>query len=393
MFHSNYYLSLSKLLHSPMTQIYLFESIFMFVKTLVGVFIPLYLYSQGIDLITIFLFMGFVSFVKVLFDPLAISILNKVGFKWTLTISIPVYILFLYSINDISNSLIELTTSLLLLSLHMALFWPAMHAEVAQRSLGNSSKIGNLQLIITIVTAFAPAVGGFLLEFSSYQILLTLSFILLVLASIPLLLTKDIALKKVQFNYATIVKYLKLKKNRCNIPFYGEGIEGILVLVVAPLLFFIWMNSNFATVGFIFTLVSYLTIVFVFIFKKIVVKYPKRKSLKRVSQVTSISWIFRAVAFSLGGVILIISEVLDKMLGKAFYITYLSVLFDVEEKDKLFEYIMQREVAIGIVKGIVGMAIALALYIFDYSLYVLIISLLIGIIASLMKGLLADLTR
>lgn len=393
MINSNYYLSLSKLLHSPMTQIYIFESIFMFVKTLVGVFIPLYLYSQGVNLVEVFIFMGLVSFVKVLIQPFAISILNKIGFKWTLFLSIPIYIMFLYSINDISNSYTELLISLTLLALYLVLFWPAMHAEIAQRSLGNSSKIGNLQLIITIVTAFAPVVGGFLLEFSSYQILLLISLILLILASIPLLLSKDIPLKKINFNYITIIKYLGLRKNRSNVPFYGEGIEGTLVLVVAPILFFIWMNSNFATVGLILTIVSYITIIFVFIFKKIMLKYPKRRLLKRVSQVTSITWIFRCVAFSIGGVLLIISEVLDKMIGKAFYISYTSVLFDVEEKDKLFDYIMQREVGIGFSKFLISLVIATFLYIFDQSIIVLIIVLLLGIAASLMKGILADLTR
>ncbi|MFT4244290.1 MAG: hypothetical protein ACMXYB_02440 [Candidatus Woesearchaeota archaeon] len=376
-----------------MTQIYIFESIFMFVKTLVGVFIPLYLYSQGVNLVEVFIFMGLVSFVKVLIQPFAISILNKIGFKWTLFLSIPIYIMFLYSINDISNSYTELLISLTLLALYLVLFWPAMHAEIAQRSLGNSSKIGNLQLIITIVTAFAPVVGGFLLEFSSYQILLLISLILLILASIPLLLSKDIPLKKINFNYITIIKYLGLRKNRSNVPFYGEGIEGTLVLVVAPILFFIWMNSNFATVGLILTIVSYITIIFVFIFKKIMLKYPKRRLLKRVSQVTSITWIFRCVAFSIGGVLLIISEVLDKMIGKAFYISYTSVLFDVEEKDKLFDYIMQREVGIGFSKFLISLVIATFLYIFDQSIIVLIIVLLLGIAASLMKGILADLTR
>lgn len=122
-------------------------------------------------------------------------------------------------------------------------------------------------------------------------------------------------------------------------------------------------------------------------------KFPKRRLLKRVSQVTSITWIFRCIAFSIGGVLLIISEVLDKMIGKAFYISYTSVLFDVEEKDKLFDYIMQREVGVGISKCIMGAIIALLLYIFNQSVIVLIVVLLVGIVASLMKGILADLTR
>lgn len=393
MFHSNYYLTLSKLLHSPMTQVYIFESIFMFVKTLVGVFIPLYFYSLGIDLVSIFIFMAVVSFFKIIFEPISIKVLNSIGFKWTLFISIPLYILFLVSVNNIGYNFRDLLVSAALLASYMAFFWPAMHAEVAHRSLGNSSQIGNLQLIITIATAFAPVIGGFVLEFSSYQILLLVSFILLVISSIPLLLSPDITLKKIRFNYNTILSYIKLKKNRTNIPFYGEGIEGTLVLVVAPLLFFIWMDMNFATVGLVLTVVSYLTIGFVILFKKIVKRSPKRKLLKSVAKVTSIQWIFRTIAFSIGGILILIAEVIDKMVGKAFYISYVSVLFDVEEKDKLFDYIMQREVAIGISKVVLSLLIAVFLVIFNQSIIILIVVLLLGIIASLMKGVLADLAR
>ena len=397
MYHSNYYLTLSRLLHSPMTQVYIFESIFMFVKTLVGVFIPLYFFSLGIDLVSIFIFMAAISFFKIIFEPISVKVLNIIGFKWTLFISIPLYILFLISVNNIGYNFTDLLISALLLAAYMAFFWPAMHAEVAHRSLGNSSQIGNLQLIITIATAFAPLIGGFLLEFSSYQILLLISFILLVISSIPLLLSPDINLKKIHFNYASIINYITLKKirtkNRTNIPFYGEGIEGTLVLVVAPLLFFIWMEMNFATVGLVLTTVSYITIGFVVLFKKVVKKYPKRKLLKSVAKVTSIQWILRTIAFSVGGVLILITELLDKILAKAFYISYLSVLFDVQEKDKLFDYIMQREVGIGLSKVILSLLIALLLFIFNQSIIVLIGVLLLGIIASLMKGILADIIR
>lgn len=376
-----------------MSNVYFFETAFMFVKSLIGIFIPLYLYSLGFSLFLVILFVTLVSGFKLLFTPLAIQILNKIGFKWTLFISIPVYLGFLYFVNIIELSNMYYIISFLLLSLYTALFWPAMQAEIAYGSQGDNKKIGNLQMLITLVTSLAPVIGGFILEFYSYKITLVIAFILLLFASIPLLMSKDIPLKKIRFNYRTILSYFYLKNNRTNKPFIGEGVEGVLVLVIAPLIFFILLEQSFAKLGFILTLISYLTIVFVFFYKNYIIKFSKRKSLKTTSKIFSVNWFFRSGAFYLGGPIIFVAEAIDKMLGKAFFITYMSVFFDVKDRDKLFEYIMQREIIISVSKFLFGLFILLLIIIFKESIQLLIFILLIGIYASLLKGVLADISR
>ncbi len=392
MFHSEHHLQIHNLMHSSMSRIYVFQAIHTFVSSLIGIFVPLYLYSIGVELLMIFIFVSSLSFMRLVVTPICVQFLNKAGLKWTIFSSLPFYILYLNSLTSITNDFYSLIPSMILGSIYSSLYWPAMHAEVAQRSLGDSSKIGNLQIIITLMSSLAPFIGGFILEFSSYQLVLLASLSLLGIGAIPLLFSEEIPLKKIKYSYSKQFSYLKFKGFKKNIPFIGEGIESYLVLTIAPLLFFIWLKGNFASIGAILSIFSYISIVFVIFFKRYIKDKSKTKSVKMMAKVSSYQWIIRAIAYIIGGVFVFIIEGIYKMIQKAFYITYFSIFYEQGSKkfDKTFDIIMRRETVIAVTRLLFGIILYLISTVVEISYQLLIGLLLIGVFGSILKGFIAD---
>lgn len=382
-------------MHSSMSKIYIFQAIYTFVSSLIGIFVPLYLYSQGIELLFIFLFVSSQSFFRLLITPVIISFINNSGLKWAIFTALPFYVLYLNSLTTVTNDLTTLILPVIFFAIFSSMYWPAMHAEIAQRSSGNSSKIGNLQLVITLVSSLAPLIGGFFLEFSSYQLVLLFSLVLLAIGAVPLLLSEDIKAKKIQYSYSKQFSYLRLKDLKKNIPYIGEGIESYLVLTIAPLLFFIWLKGNFASIGALLSLFSYVSIVFVVYFKRFIKHKSKKKSVKMIAKISSYQWIIRALAYIFGGMFVFVIEGIYKMIQKAFYITYFSVFYEQSSNDfsKSMDIIMRRETLIATSKVLFGAFLLLISTAITLTMQVLIGLLLIGVFASILKGFIADLVN
>ena len=102
--HEHSHFVLHKALHDPMSKIYVFQAIFTFVKSLIGIFVPIYMYSIGFTLIDICLYSLYLSIIYLLLIPISIKLINKIGFKYTLLLSVPVYIFHLITIKFLETN-------------------------------------------------------------------------------------------------------------------------------------------------------------------------------------------------------------------------------------------------------------------------------------------------
>lgn len=123
-----------KLLTNPMTKLYIFQSILTFVKSLIGIFAPVYLFSQGFSLEQIIFYVIGSSLTYLLTIPHTIKIVNKIGFKYTIFLSTPIYLLHITTLNYITLTPSMLHLSWFTFGLHIGLFWPCMHLEMAHNS-------------------------------------------------------------------------------------------------------------------------------------------------------------------------------------------------------------------------------------------------------------------
>lgn len=390
MFHIEHTHLVHKMLHDKMSKVYLFQAFLTFVKSLIGIFAPVYLYSIGFTLTKIMLFIMGISFTYLLIIPFSISLINKIGFKYTIMVSIPVYITHIISLNFITpESIYIFCLAWFSYGSHMALFWPSMHSEIAAN--GNKKKsgseVGTLQILTTIFGSIAPLIGGLYLELLSYTQLVTLSFIIVLLGSIPLIFSKDIKLKSYYFKHSDYTKFLFSKKQEHKkSSFIAEGVNGFLNLSLWPILLYILLSESFLKLGSLYTLVSIISVLIISYLKTYIDKHNKRKVLKKTVKLISLAWGFRLIIYIFAGFFIYIVESVAKMISSAFYLSYMSIFYNNARNRNVLDYVILRELGIHGSKILTGLLVIILLKVFGETKEVFMLLIIVGMISAIWLG-------
>ncbi len=383
MHSEHHHFILEKSLHSKMNKIYFFQSILTFVKSLIGVFIPIYLFSLGISIPYILLYIAGTSMTYLLFAPLCVKLISKIGFKYIILISIPLYTLQLFALNQVETNVLYVNLIWLSYGLHMSFFWPAFHSEIALNgsSKKRSSEIGTLQTLTTLVSALAPFIGGFILEYFNYNSLLIFSIFLILIGLIPFFLSKDIKVKNLNFPYSRYWYFLSKKiKSNSKKAFFFEGIESILIHSIWPIILFVFLENNFFYLGSLLTVISLISIIFIVYFKKKLDSKDKHIFLKKTSKYLVINWFLRFLFIFLSSFLLIIVEGLFKLSKSIFSLSYLSIFYNNAKSWNYMDYILFREIFLHSAKIIISLLLFIIYTFFGFSTFFFYFVILLGII-------------
>jgi hypothetical protein len=317
-----------------MSILYFYNALISLAKTMIGLFIPVYLYSLGYNLISVILFSIGLSLMHLILTPTAVKIIKKIGFKYMILLSTPIYITHIFILKYVAQEIIYFHLGWITLGIYAAFFWPAYHSEIASRGSikHRSSEIGTFQIVATLFATLAPFIGGFILEFYSYEILIIVITTIMILATIPLLFAKDIKLKKYDFNFKDFLRIAKtnhFKKNKK--AFASEGIEMFLNITIWPLvLFLFFLNSNYFKLGILFTIVSFIGIAIVYFIKKYLDNHSRKKTLEFVCKGLSLNWFLRSLIFLIGSILLYFVESTFKLLTQVYSLSFMSIFYNNE---------------------------------------------------------------
>ena len=166
MFHSHSFWF--KLLpHEELKQIYLSAAIRSFSLSLVGLFIPLFLYHErGVSFSNTLLFYIFFSSIFALFTPLAAKFAARFGIKHSVLVSIPIYLGFLCAIYLLSPTTPNLFIMGSLLGLSLALYWMGMNLIFHRASdhKHRGEEVGKKLGYSILAAMIGPLIGGFLIS-------------------------------------------------------------------------------------------------------------------------------------------------------------------------------------------------------------------------------------
>ena len=137
MHHSPYPVAkqLEHLKKKELKEIYASIAIKTFALSLIGIFIPLFLYAE-----LNYPFTKIISFYLILYltiiisSPIITKIVSKIGLKHSILISMPITILALISLEFLKSGLLHYSIPSILMALASLLFWIAFHAEFAKYS-------------------------------------------------------------------------------------------------------------------------------------------------------------------------------------------------------------------------------------------------------------------
>ena len=392
-YHEHHHFEIEKILHDKMSKIYIFQALVTFAKSLIGVFVPIYLFKSGYSIAEIMTYIIGISMFYLILIPVAVKILKQIGFKLTLLISMPIYVSHIILLNYITQNSIYFHLSWMTFGIYVSLFWPTFHSEIALSGSAKKrgSQLGTLQIITTIVGTLAPIIGGIVLEVSSYFYLLIISSIMIFLGIIPLLYSKDIRLRHYDFHYKDYLKLLRLtNREHSKRAFAAEGFNSVLILTIWPIIIFRFLQESYFNFGSLLTLASFISILFILYMKPYFDKRNKKELLKRVSHFVSINWLFKGLIIFSGMIFLYIIETLSKLVWHIFQILFSSIFYNNAKKTGYMDYIILREFYLHISKIILATAIIIISIMVGEDIIVLNSIALIGILVSIRMGLLKE---
>ncbi len=366
-FNNNNHLVLHKSLNDPMNKLYFYLAMLTFVKSLIGIFVPVYLYKLGYSLVEILLYTIGIGFMYLILIPISIKTINKIGFKYTLLLTTPIYLFHIVTLNFLDSGILFYHLSWISFGIYVSFFWPAMHSEIAVSGSKKhrGSQLGTLQIISTIVATLAPLIGGIFLDSVGYGYLLILAFFILFIGFIPLFFSKDIKINDYDFNYLDYLRLIKDKKTKnSKLAFISEGIElSIIGVHIWPILVFILLSQSFVKFGMLLSAVSILSVIFILYFKKFIDNNDKNKTLNMITKVMSFNYLLKSLVLFMGSFFLYFVETIGKLVQNTFSISYYSIFYNNASKMEYLDYIILRELYLHISK-IIGMIFIIILSLF-----------------------------
>ncbi len=375
------------MLHSRMSKMYIFYAMLTLAKNMIGIFIPIYLYVSGFPLVSVILYSIGQSLIYLLFTPYTIKIINKIGFKYTILFSFPFYFAHIIFLRFIHLGDLFFHLAWIAIGIHMVIFWPCYHSEIASRgSLKHrGSQIGTLQILATLFASLSPFLGGFILEYYSYTMLACIAGILIFIGILPLLVSRDIRLKKYNFELIDYFKFMKtgsFKKTRR--AFSAEGLEMFLNIMIWPLvLYLFFLNENYFFLGVLFSVISFVSVIIVYFLKNYIDRHNKEEVLTFVSRGLSLNWLMRGILFLFGSILIYFVESIFKLLNAIYSISFMSIFYNNAKKEGYMDYIIMREIGVHGMKIIFATLILVLFLLFGEVKWVFFLVILIGVFAAL----------
>jgi MFS family permease len=240
---------LFRLKYTELNEIYWFMALRSFAISLVAIFIPVYLYKIDYGISNIFLYYLALYFFEFIFEYIAARYMKLKGPKHSMILSLPFMILFICLLFSIEAHHWAPVILALPLSLSLSLFWEGYHYDFSRskHTARATKEIGKVYILLTIIGATAPLIGGILATYFGINILLLIVIALLSIGSIILFKTKDNNFRKGSLN---LTKVDLSHINKHILSYVGLGWETVSAMQVWPLFVFLIVGS-YSTLGLI----------------------------------------------------------------------------------------------------------------------------------------------
>lgn len=352
--------------------------------SLVGIFIPVYLYQLDYMIWQILMFYAAAFFTLAFVAYPVARLIAKVGPKHTMLASYVgqvVVMMLLATLDDFNWSLAGVA---IILGLSNCLFWMAFHVDFSKvkHSEHGGKELGWLYSMEKVGSILGPLVGGLLAYFIGAQFIFISAVVLLFIGIIPLFLTKEpLALnQKLDFNNLAVkdIKYDLTSQLSMNI-------DQVISLFIWPLFIsiYIFSSSPYVLIG---TITSASVLVSFFIVRaigKTIDKNNGRWLLRYGASINALLHLFRPFANSFPSAVGI--NLVTEAVTPAFRMPSMKGLYDKADDltGKRIVYISVIEAVTGLGKALFFLVFGLIAYAFSDGKSLFTAMFIVGAIASL----------
>jgi len=325
--------------------VYFLHSVKSFAGSLIGVFIPIYFLQLGFSLNEIFIFWLIYGFSLFTFDILAAFLSRKIGFKPIIVTSMLLQFLFLYLLHILKFHIISLSILAIISGLQAAFYWLPInflfttHSDEKQMG-GDTSKFFTWPKILSLPV---PIISSVVIIVFGFDHLFILSGMIYLFSLYPLFRLPKIETK---FSFR-LERYFNLFKKYTRY-FWAEFLENIreeFEAIILPVVVFITVKSVIS-VGIINTLAPMGAILFTLFVGKLSNSKNKQKLMKIGASVMITCWLTR-LFFPNQAVFYVISIIVG-FVEALVLIPFSSIIYSNAKKENPMEFLLFRELSIGL---------------------------------------------
>lgn len=267
-----------------------------FARSLIEIFIPLYLYKEGMSFTNILYFYLMILVFSIFISSLIKTLGNKIKYKYFMIISSLSFVLTFYFLNIVNINDFSLVFLAIFYSIYRRCYWMVkrlyMVKYVPKKNSGKFS--GFITISSELAGMLSTILGAAFLDNSKFIYLAILSLLILFISIIPLFKIKEEKNEKSKkANYIDILK--EIPKQNYFILFFYEAI--FFIGLFFPLYLFIYVEETYSFVGIINVLIGISSMVCVYTFSKKMDK-DKKDYLSIVTIFMSIIYLFKLNTFN-----------------------------------------------------------------------------------------------
>lgn len=275
-----------------LSQIYLSVALRSLAISLIGIFIPLYLFQEkGLGLEKTLLFFMLYSVVFGISMPIAAKFSSRYGIRHSILMGIPLYLFFVALLYFLPNTAALLILASSCLGASQAFYWMGMHLAFhhASHKHHRGEEVGTRSSVTVLSTLLGPFLGGILITWLNFGAVFILAAALLFASAFLLLRSRE---NHTPY-YFSLKSVMDKKHWKDALFFVSRGTHIIADGVLWPLFIF-FILGNYFSLGIVGSLMSFSSIILLWGVGKYSDHGDRRRIIRWTTLFDSVMWIVMA---------------------------------------------------------------------------------------------------
>lgn len=279
-------------------ELYLSIGIFSFAFSLVAIFEPIFLYQQQFPVWAIALYYAIHYALYAFLLPFGGKFASRFGLERSIVVSLPCFVLYFIALSVIPKFPLAVLASLLFLTLHKILYWPAYYTIFARFSDASNrgTELSWLGVFQYGAGIGGPAIGALIASTWGFPALFLFAGTLILFSGFPLLRIRHIY-RVTDFSYMSpwqMLKKIEYRKTFLATLGWGENLVDVLFW---PLFLFItW--GNLGSLGVYLSISLLIMTVVSFLIGDRAEKISKERLVRMYIPFMMLGYFFRMIAFN-----------------------------------------------------------------------------------------------
>lgn len=374
-----------KLKFDELAEIYTSMSLRSLAFSLIGIFVPIFLYLEGVSVAgVLFFYVIFFAVRPILAFPTGMLI-GRIGPKHTIAVSTVILVLFLFMLLSYPTMGWPLALLATVFTTANGLFFLALHTDFSkiQHNEHGGKELGWLTIFERLGSAIGPFVGGVVASFIAPEATIVLAILVLIASLIPLFMTKEPIKTHQKVSYRGL-NHKKYARNNFALAIFNIVISSNGIIWPLYVGVFVFTDNAYAKLGVLVAISMAVSMFSARMFGKFIDGRKGRALLNYGSVMNFVLYVSRAFVTTPGGAIA--ATTLSEPLILSYKMPMVKAFYDEADsvESQRISYLVWSEAWMSVAKCLYFLVLLLFVANFDSSMTIRVSFVIAGLLSFLM---------